>query len=453
MELVNFALPDGWTYDDLRGRLADAITEKYGSEGGFDPESGAYFSGVYPWLRNFDDKLCYYCLTGSDIYQESYTIAGTEATLGDDQKEVIETTKYLVSTEVTGGEADFFDGTYQIPPLHDHVVGFMDDLVYYRTGKIFEAGDYPDKNFSITPEELAEAVAEFKPVPNKGAHVPTVFDGKMGTLESVELADDGVTLLGRIAIPKWLNDLHGSDNPLRASLEWRRDTKRIHGNTLIPNPRVADSALMAAFTAGQTSKPGLGTTIRALLGIQSPEAAKEKEKEKVEMSQTVTDQTAAMKEAVDAAVKAAVEAERTQNAAHFATQTAQIENLKKNGRKNIATATVKDLFNSRHIVTAQVPALTALFEQAIALDETTPGIVEFADTAGVQQKANFADTLEAVIRTIPPHKLNVETLPSNPLFTLGGQAEFSGETEDEATDQGKKTREWAAKQQGKTAAK
>lgn len=33
-----------------------------------------------------------------------------------------------------------------------------------RTGKIFEAGEYPDKKFSLTEEELDAAVASFTPV-------------------------------------------------------------------------------------------------------------------------------------------------------------------------------------------------------------------------------------------------------------------------------------------------
>ncbi|HEY6021328.1 MAG TPA: hypothetical protein VIY48_15920, partial [Candidatus Paceibacterota bacterium] len=34
-----------------------------------------------------------------------------------------------------------------------------------RRGKIFEAGDYPDKEFIITPEEVIDAVTGFEPVP------------------------------------------------------------------------------------------------------------------------------------------------------------------------------------------------------------------------------------------------------------------------------------------------
>ena len=120
--------------------------------------------------------------------------------------------------------------------------------VILRTGKLFATGDYPDKNFSLTDEEMSAAVAAFMPVRNNLEHKPTILDGQLGELRSVECR--GSELFGTVAVPAWLNTLLGSD-PLKASLEWTRDTKQIVGNALVLNPRVADAHLVAAFTAAQ----------------------------------------------------------------------------------------------------------------------------------------------------------------------------------------------------------
>jgi hypothetical protein len=115
-----------------------------------------------------------------------------------------------------------------------------------RTGKIFEAGHYPEKNFSLSAEEMAQAVAGFEPVPVDLEHVPTVLSGKLGTVEKLEAR--GEELFGTVAVPEWLNTLLGSD-PLQVSCTWDRATKRLAGLALVRTPRIADAALMSAFAA------------------------------------------------------------------------------------------------------------------------------------------------------------------------------------------------------------
>lgn len=119
------------------------------------------------------------------------------------------------------------------------------DLVI-RRGKIFEAGDYPDKGFALTPEEMLLAVAEFEPVPNDLEHTDTILDGQLGQLRAVTISDDGLTLNGEVAIPKWLHDL-APNEPLKVSTTWDRETKRLIGNALVLQPRVSDAAVMSAY--------------------------------------------------------------------------------------------------------------------------------------------------------------------------------------------------------------
>lgn len=122
----------------------------------------------------------------------------------------------------------------------------------YKKGLIFKAGDYPDKGFTMTPEELLAAANDFKPVSLDVEHMPSIFDGKLGELQAVEPSEDGWNLYGVAKIPVWLNELHG-DAPLKVSCTWNRSDKKLTKLALVRNPRVEDAALMAAFTAHELS--------------------------------------------------------------------------------------------------------------------------------------------------------------------------------------------------------
>lgn len=77
--------------------------------------------------------------------------------------------------------------TVTIPATFDAGLTFAEGREHVRrVGKIFECGDYPDKAFSLTEEEATAAAAAFTPVPLDLEHLPTVLDGKLGRLVSVE---------------------------------------------------------------------------------------------------------------------------------------------------------------------------------------------------------------------------------------------------------------------------
>jgi hypothetical protein len=119
-----------------------------------------------------------------------------------------------------------------------------------RTGKIFEAGTYPDKQFEISPEELCEAIADFKPVDLDLEHMPTILDGKLGKLEAVALGSDGWSLVGTVRLPKWLDKQLG-DAERKVSATWDRISKKLTKLALVRNPRVKDAAIYAAFMANE----------------------------------------------------------------------------------------------------------------------------------------------------------------------------------------------------------
>lgn len=136
-----------------------------------------------------------------------------------------------------------FDATATLPTLAH------DDGYVLRRGKLFEAGEYPDKGYSMTPAEIINAVERFTSCPLDLEHVPTVLDGQLGEVYSIETDDDGRTLFGTVAVPTWLDTVLGG--AVKVSCTWDRDSKELARLALVKAPRVADAAIMAAFSAAQ----------------------------------------------------------------------------------------------------------------------------------------------------------------------------------------------------------
>lgn len=141
-----------------------------------------------------------------------------------------------------------------------------DGFVFREAPKVFEVGNYPDKNFEFSKDDAARAVALFKPVQIDLEHQATVLDGKLGKLVSVSLNPDGVTLSGVVEIPEWLDDtLKGQ--PIPVSLEFDRQTKQIVKMALTVDPRVRDAAI-AAFNRGATTPTKESVTMSKLKDLR-----------------------------------------------------------------------------------------------------------------------------------------------------------------------------------------
>lgn len=184
----------------------------------------------------FDGYFTYQSWNSSDgmdprTWQRDYSIdAENRVTLGV-RKEVTARTVYdpvVMSATFSGGDA---------APVGD---GYI-----LRTGKLFEAGEWPDKGYAMTADELAAAAASFAPVDIDLEHVPTVLDGKLGQLKSVEVR--GSELFGTVAVPEWLDSLL-EDGARKVSCTWDKATKRLSGLAIVRTPRITDAALYAAFS-------------------------------------------------------------------------------------------------------------------------------------------------------------------------------------------------------------
>lgn len=154
-----------------------------------------------------------------------------------------------------------------------------------RSGTIFRCGDYPDKQFALTPDEAAAAIAAFTPVPVDLEHTSTVLDGRLGTLESVAMGEDGTSLVGTVALPAWLDALL-DEGQRKVSATWDRATKQLRGLAIVNTPRVADAALMAAFAATDEGK--------ALVAIESEFAGKRHSASDQQIVQTMHDHAVAL---------------------------------------------------------------------------------------------------------------------------------------------------------------
>lgn len=215
--------------NDIRQLLTQTINKDRKSG-----ESGYWVRDVYSTYFIYEDY------SESSLYKRTYVIDQETniVTLGE-AEQVVERTTYepLVKT-----------GSFSLPLEGDTTFSTGADGEEYvvRWGKIFETGKWPDKKFSLNEEEMKEAVADFSPVPVDLEHTSTPLDGKLGQLEAVKVAEDGKTLMGGVAFPKWLNTALGN-TAIKVSCTWDRATKKLAGIALTNNPRISDAALMSAF--------------------------------------------------------------------------------------------------------------------------------------------------------------------------------------------------------------
>jgi hypothetical protein len=139
----------------------------------------------------------------------------------------------------------------------DHVI---------RTAKvIFRAGpyDFPaDKGgpFEMSPEDVMAFCQDFQPVELEDTHVPSIFNGKLGHFIEPLPAADFSEFGGKVRIPGWLHKLFPGQ-PIPLSAKWDRSTKTMKKLALVPNPRIDNAAMFAAFAAAEeTTDTGMHKT-------------------------------------------------------------------------------------------------------------------------------------------------------------------------------------------------
>lgn len=386
-----------YSFDETRALVSAKLAQ------GKTPDQRPWIVDIYPseviWSSDY----------GKAYNKASYTIDSEgKVTLGDTKK-VIRATTYETVTLST----EWFDLDQS-----DEVI-FSDHIV--RNGKIFEAGEYKDKAFSITEDELAAAVAGFSPCDVDYQHVSGPLDGQLGKLEKVWIGDDKKSLFGSVSLPKWLDDIL----PIKkVSATWDRAKKTIRGLALVTNPRVTDAAVMAAFAGSRHSTADLKDlqSIHDILvkhGVSCATDVEYKETEEMALDQAklLTSITETMTTLLDRqnAETAPVNAAFASDPA-FKEMREQLDDLRKERAKERAfriqteaIAFARDEIRESRALPSEEDVIVAAYAQAALDDVALPAQVSFA-VAGVQTSGTRVDALKAMYAARKPHTLTGEQI-------------------------------------------
>jgi hypothetical protein len=305
-----------------------------------------------------------------------------------------------------------------------------------RKGKLFEAGSYPDKQFEATIEDLVVASHTFIPVDNDLEHMPTILDGKLGTLMSVTLSEDNSELYGEVEIPRWLHEAIG-DAPIKTSLTWDRDSMSIVGNALVIEPRVSDAAIMTAYTAFAASQPPepvvehptektavtILSTIRALVTGTDPKpsavadppqtATTPARAEEDTVTFTESDEYKAMQAKIEA-----LEKRDTERAAREASRDAEVIRERAGVWADGEIAAFRAL-------PAERESLVAAYVDAATDDAAVPRQVSFSQ-GGETKEGSRVDALKARHGARVPHTLTKEQLADSTVM-MAARPQTGGE--------------------------
>jgi hypothetical protein len=287
-----------------------------------------------------------------------------------------------------------------------------------RSGKLFQAGEYPDKQFNVTADELRRIVATFTPVQVNTSHLTDpVLDGALGQLEHVWLSEDGTELWGRVTLPVAFETLT-KQTQHRVSLEFDRASKRISGIAIVKNPRIDDAAIFerTAPMAENAKKPNLFQRfldkVRTLPGGEAVAAEFDGEAAPGDTPAPAPAFSAASAPApVEDPKVAALEAQNAQFAA-------QLKALRDKDIASQAAQFADAAIREGKAMPAEKAALVAQFTQAIRDDESSPVKVTF----GEGKEGSRVDALKAGIEARPAHGLFTERLEQGDVEVLFGKA-------------------------------
>jgi len=130
------------------------------------------------------------------------------------------------------------DAMFSAGALDSQATFSADGQTVYREGVIFECGNYPDKEFSLTTDEADAYVAAYQPVEFHVEHDVPLPDKPL--LESIKRV--GNQIIGRAKLPVWLDKLVPTKG---VSCSWNRSTKQLREISFTSRPRIANAALFS----------------------------------------------------------------------------------------------------------------------------------------------------------------------------------------------------------------
>ncbi|MES2460269.1 MAG: hypothetical protein V4671_06780, partial [Armatimonadota bacterium] len=258
------------------------------------------------------------------------------------------------------------------------------DFAVYPNSLLFRAGEYVDKNFSMSAQELAAAASSWTPISGNVQHTD-FLKGRAAFIEKAWTEENDTVLRGEVKVPLSLDTLI-TDAEKGISMEWTRAGKFADGFALCTNPRVSDAALMALDAQAKDSepmatpapKPGFLERLKAFF---------------TENGVKIEDIEATTTEPVVPAADPAVDAEK--------------EQLRQDAIAAQAELFATQELTANRITPAEKDALVADFVRAAEDDAATPTTVTFS--VGTETKTGGrVDALRSRQSLRPAHKLTQE---------------------------------------------
>jgi hypothetical protein len=297
-----------------------------------------------------------------------------------------------------------------------------------RTGKVFEAGDFPDKQVEFDEDDLETAVQTFAPVHNDLEHVSSILDGNLGKLEKVW--KKGKELFGEVSIPSWLDDVIG-DDPIKVSLAFDR-SKRIVGNALVLRPRIADAAIMSAFSLA-THQPT--TTPKAKPPMKLKEAIKTffglDRIEDLEQEVTLPEGLSAPVKPDEAVPTAPAptfsDPEKMAMEARLKAMETQFSTLSKQALTDRAFLFADETIRAKKALPAQRDQIAQMYAQAVTADAN--GGPVFSEGKGIVEGTQVA-ALKEFFNAAPTHTLAGEAISDSSILIFGKPGNQAGMDEE-----------------------
>lgn len=314
----------------------------------------AQFPNNYVWVSDTYPAEVIFSVENSqppnktEQYLATYSIAvDGKVTLGDPQKVMPKRVYEIV--------------TFSIDPA-----AFAGNSEIVIDAKLFELGDYPDKNFSLNEEEadgITIPSAAGKPI--EFEHKPTVLSGKTGFIEKTWR--DGTSIYGTLRFSSWVGQALAGETP-KLSVAFNPVTKEVDEVSMVRNPRISDASLLAAFSGEtvpqETERKGGVMSIFAKLAEKLGLQPKEVETE-------LRTEFAAVNAAESAELKARLAAVEAENKALKQGQTATFAATV----DSAATAIVNQIKSEGKITPAEEGPTKTAFMSALLAD----GGVKFSD--------------------------------------------------------------------------
>jgi hypothetical protein len=316
------------------------------------------------------------------------------------------------------------------------------DVVLRKAPVVFRAGHYlfsDAPSYTMTAEDIRAACEEFEPVGIVDTHVPSIFNAKLGDAKATRLlpSEDFSQFGAEVEVPLWFHQLFG-DEPIPVSANFDRETKRLTNIALVPNPRITDAALFAAFAA-EDARRSIPQPSEAPMSAATPTAPPTP-------TPSPTPPPAPNPPSTPAPAPAPVPApaEASAREIELEARVKALEAQREVDRQSAFAAEVRRIdaeaasFAREQVIAgraypAQRQDVADDYRQAALDDLTHKGEVTFSSEDGkTRQKGGRLDALRARWRRTPAHRLREEVVTDNRLAAVFAEEPPTAEADEEA---------------------